>query len=292
VPTVAHVPTKLRGEVFRGSVAVRSGLITRRQLRGSTWRRLLQDVYVHRAVPVTHELRARAAVLLLPSAVITGCSAGTLWGVPLAGPDDDVEVTLPPKSHMVRIHGLRARRAALRGDEVGRRRGLPVTTPPATALRLAAVLPQDAAVVAVDQLIATGVVDLAPIRALAVAARGPGSARARRVCALADGLAESPPETRLRLLMGRSGLPAPVAQYRVWHEGRIIARPDFAWPDRKVALEYDGLWHAEDGQFARDRERLNLLREAVWTVVFVTAADMYRPERLIIRIAQALGLPH
>jgi very-short-patch-repair endonuclease len=83
-----------------------------------------------------------------------------------------------------------------------------------------------------------------------------------------------------------------MAQYRVWHEGRVIARPDFAWPDRKVALEYDGLWHAEDGQFARDRERLNLLREAGWTVVFVTAADMYRPERLIIRIAQALGLPH
>jgi very-short-patch-repair endonuclease len=83
-----------------------------------------------------------------------------------------------------------------------------------------------------------------------------------------------------------------MAQYRVWHEGRVIARPDFAWPDRKVALEYDGLWHAEDGQFARDRERLNLLREAGWTVVFVTAADMYRPERLIIRITQALGLPH
>jgi hypothetical protein len=247
---------------------------------------------VHRAVPVTHELRTRAAVLLLPSAVITGCSAGTLWGVPLAGPDDDVEVTLPPRSHMVRINGLRARRAALRRDDVQRRRGLPVTTPAATALRVASVLPLDAAVVAVDQLIATGVVDLAPIRALAAAACGPGSARARKVCALADGLAESPPETRLRLLIGRSGLPAPVAQHRVWHQGRIIARPDFAWPDRKVALEYDGLWHAEDGRFAKDRERLNLLREAGWQVVFVTAADLHRPERLIIRIAQALGLPH
>lgn len=45
---------------------------------------------------------------------------------------------------------------------------------------------------------------------------------------------------------------------------------------------------AEKGQFARDRERLNYLREAGWVVVFVTAADMYRPERLLGRIAAAL----
>ena len=90
------------------------------------------------------------------------------------------------------------------------------------------------------------------------------------------------------MLIGRSGLPDPVAQHRVWHQGRIIARTDFAWPDRKVALEYDGLWHAEDGQFASDRERLNLLREAGWLVIFVTAANMHRPERVIARIAAAV----
>ena len=56
-----------------------------------------------------------------------------------------------------------------------------------------------------------------------------------------------------------------------------------------MALEYDGLWHAEEGQFVKDRERLNLLREAGWLVIFVTAADMYRPERVIARIAAAVG---
>jgi very-short-patch-repair endonuclease len=83
-------------------------------------------------------------------------------------------------------------------------------------------------------------------------------------------------------------LPEPIAQYAVWQDSQFIARVDFAWPDRKVALEYDGLWHAEDGQFARDRERLNRLREAGWQVVFVTAADLHRPKRLIARIAAAL----
>jgi hypothetical protein len=37
----------------------------------------------------------------------------------------------------------------------------------------------------------------------------------------------------------------------------------------------DGLWHGEPGQFSRDRERLNRLREAGWRVVFVTARGLH-----------------
>jgi very-short-patch-repair endonuclease len=164
-----------------------------------------------------------------------------------------------------------------------------VTTVEATALRLAGILPGDDAVVAVDQLLAARVIDVEPVRRLAAAASGPGSARARKVMALADGLAESPQETRLRLLIGRSDLPAPVAQYRVRVDGQVRARVDFAWPERKVALEYDGLWHAEAGQFAKDRRRLNALQAAGWRVVFVTAADLHRPAELLARIAVALA---
>jgi len=119
---------------------------------------------------------------------------------------------------------------------------------------------------------------------MAGAAIGPGCRRARAACALADGLAESPQETRLRLVIGRSGLPTPVAQLRVQESGRLVARVDFGWPELKVALEYDGLWHAEPGQFARDRQRLNRLTAAGWRVLFVTAADLREPGRLIARI--------
>jgi hypothetical protein len=246
-------------------------------------------VYAHRDVPVTHELLARGAVLLLPGAVVTGRSAAVLWGVDLAGPGDDVEVTLPPDTHMVRVQGMCTRRAVVDPAHVLRRRGVAATSPEATAVRLAAALPRDAAVVAVDQLIATGAVDLAGVRRHAALARGPGSARARMVAALADGLAESPQETRLRLLVGRSSLPSPVAQYTVRDDGRFVARVDFAWPEQKVALEYDGLWHAEAGQFARDRQRLNRLQAAGWRVVFVTAADLHDPVRLIAVIAAELA---
>ena len=155
-------------------------------------------------------------------------------------------------------------------------------------MRLAHLLEGDAAVVAVDQMVAAGVVELAAVRSLAAIGRGPGSLRARRVCALADGLAESPQETRLRLLLRSSGLPVPVAQYRVRDADRIVARVDFAWPEHKVALEYDGLWHGEPGQFAKDRRRLNRLTAAGWRVIFVTAADLRDPQSLLARIAAAL----
>ena len=62
---------------------------------------------------------------------------------------------------------------------------------------------------------------------------------------------------------------------------------DFAWPGRRLALEYDGLWHAEPGQFARDRQRLNRLSAAGWRVVFVTAADLVRPVELVARLRAA-----
>jgi very-short-patch-repair endonuclease len=89
--------------------------------------------------------------------------------------------------------------------------------------------------------------------------------------------------------MMRGGLPAPVPQFSVRINGRFLARVDFACPERKVAVEYDGMWHADAGQFARDRQRLNRLHAAGWRVVFVTAADLRDPARLIAQISTALA---
>ena len=119
---------------------------------------------------------------------------------------------------------------------------------------------------------------------------GRGCRQVRAAACLADGLAGSPQETRLRLLLHRSPLPRPMAQHVVRHAGRFVARVDFAWPDRKVAVEYEGAWHGESPQqVAADRRRLNRLREAGWTVVFVTAEDLRHPQRIVARIAAELA---
>jgi very-short-patch-repair endonuclease len=56
-----------------------------------------------------------------------------------------------------------------------------------------------------------------------------------------------------------------------------------------VAIEYDGAWHAGRGQFTRDRRRLNRLAAAGWTVLHVTAADLYEPEALVARVRALLA---
>lgn len=71
-----------------------------------------------------------------------------------------------------------------------------------------------------------------------------------------------------------AGLPSAVPQYEVRLAGRFVARVDLAYPDRRLAIEYDGTWHSESGQFARDRQRLNRLGAAGWRVVHVTAHDL------------------
>jgi very-short-patch-repair endonuclease len=64
---------------------------------------------------------------------------------------------------------------------------------------------------------------------------------------------------------------------------------DFAYPELKLAIEYDGAWHAEPGQFAKDRRRLNQLVAAGWTVLHVTAEDLRAPRILAARLRLLLG---
>jgi very-short-patch-repair endonuclease len=282
-------PPDLRAKIFRGSTVVRAGRLTRAQLRTSAWRRLFPDVYACASLPPTHRLRtAAAARVLVPGAVVCGRSAATLWGVPLAGPEDDVELVVPPTCRAGAAGGLRVTRRALPAQDVTHRHGLAVTTPLRTALDLGR-LPLDDAVVAIDRFLLAGLVALDDLRDAAAGTSGPGCRQVRRAAGLADGLAGSPQETRLRLVLVRSRLPAPVAQYVVRDADGFVARVDFAWPEHRVALEYEGVWHGERQQVARDRRRLNRLSAAGWQVVFVTAEDLRRPEQLIARIAAALG---
>jgi very-short-patch-repair endonuclease len=72
-------------------------------------------------------------------------------------------------------------------------------------------------------------------------------------------------------------------------QGRFVGRVDLAFPDQRVAVEYDGAWHAGPGQLARDRRRLNALVAAGWRVVHLTAADLHDPDRVLAGIAGALA---
>ena len=278
-------PAGLRGRVFRGSAVVRRGLLTPKQLRSSAWVRLRQDVYADAALPVTHRLLVGAVGLTLPAgAGFAGLSAAVLWGVPdVAGVDDPVEVLLPAGRRWNAGSGVRVR-TVLPGQRLVQRGPWRLLPRAETAVDLIRFGDSDAAVVLLDRLVQAGLTHLEDVQAaVALLPRCRGSAQASRVARLADGLAESPQETRLRLLLQRAGMP-PVAQYRVHDEGGFIARVDFAYPEVRVAVEYDGLWHAERRAFLDDRRRLNRLNAAGWVVLHVTLDDLRRPEALVARV--------
>jgi len=66
-------------------------------------------------------------------------------------------------------------------------------------------------------------------------------------------------ETEARLAMIYGGLPIPELQYEIVDGNRELRRVDFAWPDERVAVEYEGLdWHTAPrpcAETARARQR-------------------------------------
>jgi hypothetical protein len=265
---------------------VAQGLLTPKQLRSAAWARLRQDVYADAELAVTHRVMVSAVGLVMPEgAAFTGRSAVVLRGVSdMAGAEDPVEVLLPEGTRW-NASGVRSR-CLQRGQSLVRVGRWCCATRVDTALDVIRRGSTDDAVVALDRMVHEGLVRLDDVRDAAVKIpRGRGSAQARTVACLADGEAESPQETRLRLLIVRSGLPVPVAQFRVFDDDGLVARVDFAYPDLRIAIEYDGLGHGGRSAFLKDRRRLNRLVAAGWIVLHVTLDDMRHPEQLAAQVA-------
>ncbi|MFD0199549.1 MULTISPECIES: DUF559 domain-containing protein [Saccharothrix] len=108
---------------------------------------------------------------------------------------------------------------------------------------------------------------------------------------LATGLPESPAESALLLLIAEAGFPLPELQYSVRDlDDREIWRLDFAWPDARVALEYDG-YAAHVDKADADQARDDDLRRRGWTVLRADASDLRSPTRLFRHLSVQLGSP-
>ncbi|MBB5871599.1 very-short-patch-repair endonuclease [Allocatelliglobosispora scoriae] len=266
-------PAALQRRVFRGADAIRAGLITRDQLRSSAWRTIFRDIYVERDATTSHRTRCIAALayLLPPEAVITGRSAALVHGVDLMPDGDPVEVLMPtPFGPIAGVKVLFGRAAE---DDIHRRADrLRLASPRRTCWDLAQHLDAVEAVVYVDAMIARGLVTRAELEDYAWSRSGEKGWRKMLTAAqLADPAAQSPQESRLRVNLVLRGLPRPVTQHVISRDGHFVARVDLAWPDLKIAVEYDGRWHGDPAQLDRDRARLNRILGADWLVLHVTA---------------------
>ncbi|MEH1055758.1 DUF559 domain-containing protein [Micromonospora sp. CPCC 206171] len=149
---------------------------------------------------------------------------------------------------------------------------LPRSDPAQAAWETAAWLEPVRAVGIVDALLGMGLTSRDALAETASRqAHRPGGRRARRVFDLADPGAQPPPESHLRVRLVLGGLPRPVTRYPVRLPSGLVLHPDLTWPEFRVAVEYDGQWHADSDQLHRDRRRLNQLVAAGWLVLHVTS---------------------
>lgn len=215
------------------------GSLTRRDL-SRRYTKVHRNVYARSGVELTAVDRGRAAWLWSGRrATLVGYSAAALLGsrwVPDDAPVEIVHSRRPPPN------GITVRSYELRDDEVRRVGGVACTTAARTAYDLGRRLPVETAVIRVDALL-NGT--STPAHAVECVARmhpgARGVRRLRHAMDLVDAGSESPQETRLRLLLVRSGMPRPMTQVPVLDDrGRVVRRVDLGWPEWMVGVEYDG----------------------------------------------------
>ena len=268
--------------------------VTDWQLRHPEVVRLSRDTYLPREDAAGLRTRAPAVLMTAPAgAVISHQTAAALWRVevPLEPAEQPVHLTVPAGSKARNRRDRRLHRADLGPDDVERWAGLPVTSPARTWRDLAAVLQPAALLAVTDQLIDVLCTPAELAQALERRPRSRGTARARRVLAVADPRVDSPMESVTRWLVLEAGLPRPTLQFRVLDDhGRQIGLGDMAWPGHKVLVEFDGDVHRERRVFVNDLRRQNRLVLAGWTVLRFSSADVLgRPHEVVAAIRRALA---
>jgi very-short-patch-repair endonuclease len=274
-----------------------------RLARAGEWLRLRRGAYLDGPRPASvaeqHRLLVHATMAgLRRPAVVSHQSAAILHGmVSWSTRLDRVHVTRRPPAVQDTGRVLRCHVARLRPDEVVEIDGLAVTCPVRTVLDLARALPLEAAVVTLDAALHAGTVEHDQLRSGLGALFGvPGSRRAARAVALADGRSESVGESRSRVVLHQQGVPPTDLQHEVRLDGRVVARTDFVWEDHRLVGEFDGRikygrllragQQAGDAVF-EEKRREDAVREAGWGVIRWCWDDLHRPGQLAARIRRA-----
>jgi len=274
---------------FRGTEALAAGILTSHRLR-TDFEMVHRNVYICRGQKLTAVTRAVAAWLWSGrSATVAGLSAAALHRT--AWIDDwlPAELNRPSRD---RAGGIMLHSDTLGEDETLVRDGIRLTTPARTAYDLGRRKGLTVAVIRLDALIHATELKVADVELLAERHRGArGLVQLRQALALVDAGAESPYETKTRLVVAGGGLPRPQTQIEVLNDwDAVTARIDMGWEEWKVGVEFDGAQHWTDpAQRTRDIDRLAELEARGWTIIRVSA-DMlrHRPHVVVARIRAAL----
>jgi hypothetical protein len=257
---------------------------------GAAWR-ACDEVGQHALVVRAVLRQAHAEV------VVSHISALCEWDVPMWDTSlETVDVTREDQKSGRTAAGVRQHLGALREKDVVRLNGIRVTAPTRSSLDSLSLLDVEHGVTTLSDLLHRGLTTEPELDECATYMKQwPNTLNHGLVLRLANGRCESVGESRTWHLCWRQHLPMPQAQYSIedrW--GREFARVDFAWPELKVFLEFDGKFKYEKylkpGESAidavlREKKREELICELTgWRCIRITWADLYQPERVAARI--------
>jgi len=265
------------------------------RLRNSSYRRLYRDVHVVAQLPLTLDVRCRAALLVMPpETVLSHWTCLALRGLDYEQGRDQLHVTPPPSASRPRHQeGIRVHERSGASPSL-LVRGIPVSGAARTFVDMAALVPEDELVVIGDHLLRrAGGLD-ALVNGLAHERGQRFVLRARRVLAhLREGV-DSPQETRLRLRIVRFGLPEPEVNITVRDRaGGWLGRAELGYRKERVLIQYEGDIHRTDRrQWRKDIARDEAYRDEGWAVLRATADDVERPRRFCMRLQRLLTAAH
>ena len=268
---------------------VLGGVATRRMIVKATSRRALDDaiasgelVRVNRgryAVPGVHAgtqlaLKVTGHVCLVSAALSHGWKVKVVPELPQVAVPKDRRVSEATRSKMQLVWAdlTYAQVEGLATDEN--------TTLEMCGRRL----PFDEALAVADSALRDGY----PLQALidlAAAAKGPGSARLRRIAAHADGRAANPFESVLRAIALEVPGICVEPQVRIRGTHGLDARPDLVDRRLRIVLEADSFeWHGDRAALRRDARRYDLLVANGWTVLRFTWEDVMHDQDWVRRV--------
>lgn len=269
--------------------------VSERRIEGAEVVTVLPRRYASAAEPPTLDMIAGYALRhLVPGAAAAYVTGAQILGIPLPArleysPGDPVHVAL----------GGRAGRSSSRHLAIHERqpfptvrvRGLAVTHPTHVLCSLVPDLDREELIAACDSLLwARGrrtwfSRETLLWEAEGISVRGVQAVRAA-LRETRDGV-ESPQETRTRTLLRRAGYPEPLCNppFEDPDTGRIFYL-DLAYPQARIAIEYDGEQHLVDPeQRLRDHAKDGALHRAGWAVLRATRQDLREPGDLLARLA-------
>ena len=288
-----------RGAVHRRAWLLAQGMHSR-HLTSAAMSRVLPGCFTRTDHPADLRSVVLAAQELVgvPSAA-SGATAAELFGVRLphratragrAAVHLDVEEgSAPRRTPLLVIHRRRFPRTL-------RLHGVTMVEPLIALQQIAGRLSHEELVAAVDSQVADrfGTVsrlELGEVRQRVAQARGQGAARLRAAVDDARERVWSVRETHMHLLLRRHGRPPPSMNHQVVDPVTGIAYyVDLAYPEVRIAIEYDGVEHVTDAdRVKRDHRKSAVLTAEGWTVIRVYAEDLHDPTDFFTRLDHALA---